>query len=345
LDNNKPDHYLSATTRTLQSDHSAMEGSLRRPHTEGFKCSESVEVDGAISSVIFHCNLKNGTNNLEFNCREPSCGALEGEEKAATLTDEDYTVDPKFFDEGYSMAGKTGFKVWTGSRLLIETLAWPQPESDCSRLAEIQNRLAGGARVLELGAGVGVVGTYLAAVGANVLLTDLTTLVENAIDCNLLRNKSITASDTSNDDKCPSWLGPYGCRIGRGWADSTPIDWTCPLDEQLTNVQSESIDFIVASDVVFLVDMLNSLLDTVAALFKASSANNPPFILSFQRRDAKDGEENISFTTVNKVLTAVKERGWTLDCLAWRPVTVSRENKYVIVKEESEVFVFEINPK
>lgn len=318
--------------------------STRRPLTNKFKCSESIEVDGAITSVIFHCNLKNGTK-LEFNCREPSCGALEGGEEAATLTDEDYTVDPNFFDEGYSMAGKTGFKVWTGSRLLIETLAWPQPGSDNSRLTEIQNRLAGGARVLELGAGVGVVGTYLAAIGANVLLTDLPTLVENAIDCNLLRNKFITASSgISVGGQRPTWLAPNGYNIGKGWADSTPVDWTFPIEEQLSDVQSESVDFIVASDVVFLVQMLNSLLVTVDALFKSSSANNPSFILSFQRRDAKDGEESVSFTTVNRVLLAVKERGWSLDCIAWRPVTVSKEYEDQIVKEESEVFVFEIKP-
>ena len=321
-----------------------MEESRKRPQTPGFKCSESVEVDGAISSVVFHCNLKDRMN-LEFICREPSCGALEGGEEAATLTDEDYTVDPNFFDEGYSMAGKTGFKVWTGSRLLIETLAWPQPKLDSSRLTAIQDRLASGARVIELGAGVGVVGTYLAAVGANVLLTDLTTLVENAIDHNLMRNKNITASESLSDHtESPSWLAPNGVKIGKGWADSAPLDWTCPLDEQLDNVQSESIDFIVASDVVFLVEMLNSLLDTVDALFKASAKNNPSFILSFQRRDAKDGEESVSFTTVKKVLVAVKERGWTIDCLAWRPIRVSRETKDKVVEEESEVFVFEINP-
>lgn len=62
--------------------------------------------------AVFHCNLPDPLNaKLEFYCREPSCGALEGEEKAAKLAEEDYTVDPNFFDEGYSMAGSTGFKV------------------------------------------------------------------------------------------------------------------------------------------------------------------------------------------------------------------------------------------
>ena len=325
-----------------------MQESHRRIQSEGFKCGETIEREESITSVIFHCNLPkpNLDIKLEFNCREPSCGALEGEEEAAKLDDEDYTVDPNFFDEGYSMAGSTGFKVWTGSRLLIETLVWTR-SSDGGRLKEIQQSMRNGARLIELGSGVGVVGTYLSAIGAQVLVTDLTTLVENAIDCNLLRNKKLAKSisaETGDDGGCPSWLGADTMKIGRGWANSTPLDWTIPLDEQLTEEQSSSIDLIVASDVVFLASMLNSLLKTVDSLFQASASNNPSFILSFQRRDAIDGEESVQFTTVKGVIAAVKDRGWKLNCLAWRPVTVMKEYGGVIKEEQSEVFVFEIKP-
>lgn len=66
----------------------------------------------SVSLLDFYCNLPSQSNTkLEFNCREPSCGALERDEKAAKLADDDYTVDPNFFDVGYSMAGSTGFKV------------------------------------------------------------------------------------------------------------------------------------------------------------------------------------------------------------------------------------------
>jgi hypothetical protein len=70
---------------------------------------------------VFRCNLPPGPLNddatakettLEFRCRGPSCGALEAEEDAAVLDEEDSSVvDPNFFDRGYSMAGSTGFKV------------------------------------------------------------------------------------------------------------------------------------------------------------------------------------------------------------------------------------------
>ena len=62
--------------------------------------------------AVFYCALPPPCNTiLEFRCRDSSCGALESGEEAATLAEEDYSVDPNFFDEGYSMAGSTGFKV------------------------------------------------------------------------------------------------------------------------------------------------------------------------------------------------------------------------------------------
>lgn len=305
---------------------SQLQESRRRLQSDGFQCCETVEREDGLAHVVFHCNLPDPLNaKLEFYCREPSCGALEGEEKAAKLAEEDYTVDPNFFDEGYSMAGSTGFKIWTGSRLLIETLAWHQG-ADNGRLKEIQKCISNGARLIELGSGVGVVGTYLAAIGSQVLLTDLPTLVSNAIDGNLLRNEkpSISISTAIIEDECPSWLAPDGVRIGAsGWAFAHPLDWMRPLDEQLTKGQTTNIDFIIASDVVFLVSMLNALLNTVESIFQASH-NNPSFILSFQRRDAKDGEESATFTTVKGVMLAVEDRGWSIDCLAWRPVTVRK---------------------
>lgn len=240
------------------------------------------------------------------------------------------------------------FQVWTGTRLMIETLAWPHSD-DCKRLKEIQQLICNGARLIELGAGVGVVGTYLSAIGSQVLLTDLPTLVENAIDCNLARNEKITAliSNENKDtpaNKCPQWLAPDGIQIGKGWASTASLDWAQPLNEQLTTEQSSTIDFVVASDVVFLVSMLHSLFNTVESIF--ASNNNPSFILSFQRRDAKEGEESSSFTTVKGVISAVEDRGWICECLAWRPVAVRKEESNGTVTDaESEVFVFEIKPK
>lgn len=209
--------------------------------------------------------------------------------------------------------------------------------------------------MIELGSGVGVVGTYLSAIGSQVVLSDLPTLVENAVGPNLARCKAImdkrmasTSSSSIIDNHVfPSWLATTdGIRLGDGWAAAIPLDWTRPLHDQMTHDTTSCIEFIIASDVIFLVSMLTALLNTVDSLFRASSShNNPSFILCFQRRDAKAGEESVAFTTVSGFVAEVHQRGWTLDCLAWRPVTVQKEtNDGLVVKEESEVYVFEIKP-
>lgn len=62
-----------------------------------------------------------------------------------------------------------------GTRLMIESLLFPLPD-DNDRLSAIQKELTSesGKNILELGAGVGVVGTTLAAAtSCRVVLTDL----------------------------------------------------------------------------------------------------------------------------------------------------------------------------
>ena len=131
----------------------------KRPVVEGFKCHETSRREDGLMTVLFHASLPtchqeheglSSPSSLSFDCREPSCGALEDGEEAVLLSDDDYQMDSNFFDQGYSLAGATGFKVWTGTRLLIECLAWPYA-GDCSRLRDLQQRISHGARILELG--------------------------------------------------------------------------------------------------------------------------------------------------------------------------------------------------
>ncbi|KAL3817078.1 hypothetical protein ACHAXA_000128 [Cyclostephanos tholiformis] len=347
------------------SDPRLMQEPRRRPQSEGLHCGESIEREDGIAHVIFRCNLPpqddatTDENTLEFRCRGPSCGALDSKEDAAELDEEDLSiVDQNFFDLGYSMAGTTGFKVWSGSRFAIEALAWPR-DGDCNRLREIQSRFRTGANVIELGSGVGVVGTYLAACGSNVLMTDLPTLVDEAIDFNLARNgrggeirshpQNYGDGNDDDDDEsapsCPGWLGPDVTRVGRGWSAAAPLDWTRPLVEQLTPEASSSVDLVVACDVVFLTSMLNSLLRTVNSIFEESSSNVPSLLLCFQRRDTIDDiGDGAAFTTATGVIEAAERWGWSVDCLAWRLFTVKKETNGIVADDESEVFLFEIRP-
>ena len=332
----------------------ALEESRRHSPVPGFFCRERFEhinAEDVAPSVIFSCNILPSPKHhdnlqvpvLEFVCRDPSCGALLPTEDAVVV-EEDERVDPNFFDSGYTLAGRTGFKVWTGTRFMIETLLWPLPrEKDFERLVYWQERIRKGLHILELGAGVGVVGSCLAAEGGHVLLTDLPTLVENSVAPNLGRIQSTFASvlsssstSTTLEEPTATWLGPPGVSIGRGWASTASLDWSESVANQISTKQSEQVDLIVASDCVFLVEMLQLLLSTAAALFEISASRRPSLILSFQRRDAQEGDNSQSFTTVNRVVREVKARNWSIDCLAWRPVVVGRET--------SEVFLFEITP-
>jgi hypothetical protein len=159
---------------------------------------------------------------------------------------------------------------------------------------------------------------------------------------------------------CPPWLQPLpAVPIGKGWAATTSLDWTLPVSKQLQPHQYENIDLIVASDCVWLVSMLNALLDTVASFFQASSASKPPtFLLSFQRRDTVEGDASVTFTTINRVIQSVHARGWKMECLAWRRVLLDSENEEAqdhhpntvepinpqTTDDEKEVFVFSICP-
>jgi predicted nicotinamide N-methyase len=196
--------------------------------------------------------------------------------------------------------------------------------------------------VLELGSGVGVVGASLAAAGAHVLLTDLKTLVQHSTQPNLERNAS-TISATTSAFPPPAWLPSNAVPIGNGWAASTAVDWTIPLGEQLEDAERvmENVEVIIASDCVWLVNMMEPLFETVDSVFGRNP--NAKLLLSFQRRDpAKDTTTSTStttssmFTTVDHVLTTMMEqRKWSVHCLAWRPIHQS---------DPKEVFLFEATP-
>lgn len=110
-----------------------MDESKRREPVEGFCCSERLErvdEDDVVPAVIFACNLpphneddstaNNKSKVLEFVCREPSCGALLPAERTVVREEHDEVpMDPNFFDQGYTLAGRTGFQVGTHGKLQL----------------------------------------------------------------------------------------------------------------------------------------------------------------------------------------------------------------------------------
>ena len=396
--------------------------SLRRPPSTEFQCRERIMTEdelqvgesddyyegyGSASTVVaFECTVANQRqqrqrpSRLLFACREPSCGVLAGTE-AAAIKEDDGAVDPSFFDRGYTMAGRTGFQVWPGSRLMVEALAFPTSgDSNCQdplalqkwQQALVRTTAAESStrplRILELGAGVGVVGASLAAAsgGAHVLLTDLPTLVSESLQPNLERN----ATTQQDGDTCPppAWLlspepteprddassssaAPSGpVPIGNGWVATAALDWTKPVEQQLTPEQCQ-VDLVIACDCVWLVSMLDGLLQSVQSIFDASASastgddsaaatptdtdgntsKQPTLLMSFQRRDPADGNDSHMFTTVDRVIQEIHNRNWSLQCLAWQPVVYQEESDHDGRGEKDvsttikEVFLFEISPR
>jgi predicted nicotinamide N-methyase len=361
-------------------------------HPLACKCFETLEEsdDDTIhpggTIIRFHCVLpppKPATANnqqespttcmfLSFDCRAPSCGALKLEDDRVSnvelkeshvvdewnaLEDNVMALDPHLFDVGYTLAGRTGFQVWAGARLLLEYC-----------LAQPQRDKLSGQRIVELGAGVGLVGTALAVhlARVQVLLTDLPTLVEYSLAPNLQRNHELcggamattTTVHPSNTLLPPTWLVQAASSssspvvsFGSSWVGTGRLDWTRPVAEQLSLPDddcSPAVDLILASDCVWLVSMLDSLLDTADALM----GKDTKLWLSLQKREAEESSTPSSssvsllpsppssscrmFTTIESILAAITTRSWHWTCVAWRPLLL-------VDGQESESFVFEIS--
>lgn len=271
---------------------------------------------------------------LTFSCRGRSVGMLlETEEAAEENEEEEFEkVDCHFFDPGYTLAGRTGFQIWSASRLMVEVLTWPLPSIDGPNIRKWQSRVANGAKIVELGSGIGIVGASLAHAGAHVLLTDLPTLVDHATHPNIIQNENIKARiDEQRQKQC--WENSVP--IGRGYASAITLDWTRPLPKEI-----DDVDIIVASDCVWLTSMFHALLNIVSSIFEKSP--DATFFLSFQRRNSsrKFYNENNSrssmFTTVEDIIHTIHNKGWNMNCIAWRPI-------HLVDEDNKEVFVLEIS--
>ena len=330
------------------------------PCSEENHPNDDGENEGA---VLFSCTV--AQKRLVWRCRDPSSGLLLTSEPTA-LPDTTGAVDPFFFDANYDLAGKTGFQIWPGSRLMTEaltttttttTMTLDENNPALSLLRDLQEQIRLGApRVLELGSGIGFVGIALAAAGAHVILTDLPTLVNHAIVPNIERNAntntntttstagedvSATATTTTDIPKdnpiiaetdsqkssSSAWI-PDAVAVGRGWAHAAVLDWMKPLAHQRIIASSDddnnnnnntaflsNLDWIVSCDGLWLKHMLKSILNVLDSVFALGGTSMPVFLFTYQRRG-----KNEMFTTLEGVLDALHQRGWTTECLAWRTV-------------------------
>ncbi|KAL7425833.1 hypothetical protein ACHAXH_000152, partial [Discostella pseudostelligera] len=185
--------------------------------------------------------------------------------------------------------------------------------------------------ILELGAGVGIVGTCLAAMGGKVMVTDLSVLVENGIRPNLKRNGINVCDSAVSEDSLDFFL--KSCeytQIEDGWAQAAAVDWREPVAEQLPRSTTSAIDVIIACDCLFLRKLIDPLLSILSTLFQYS-LRRPKFLFTFQRRNMKG-----VFISIEELLQRIEDRGWSVECVAWRHVAVDGDG-------DQELYLFEVD--
>lgn len=279
--------------------------------------------------ITFHVSLPRSDAKLEFNCRDKSSGVLlPTEPKASESEIEDNNMnDPFFFEKGFYLEAKTGFQPWPGSRLMVEAFTC---DIGNERMEYWQNRLRNkDLNMIELGAGIGLVGTCLAAAGANILVTDLPVLVNHAIWPNLKRNG--VALDAQADD-CLKFAGPREySQIGEGLAGAAVLDWLKPISEQLPCQTTSSFDVVIACDCLFLRKIIDPLLSTISSLFQSSAKSK--LLFTYQRRNLMG-----VFIGLEELLARMEQRGWEVNCLAWRRIAVEDDG-------EHDLHLFEARPR
>lgn len=310
--------------------------------------------------ITFHIQLpsqdsNNNQRRLKFSCRDKSSGVLLKSEPSVSKEDTfDGPCDPFFFEKGFYLEAKTGFQVWPGSRLMVEAFTCHN-DGEGRSYTNYPSLVGGTTNVLEVGAGIGVVGSCLAAAGANVLITDLKVLVQHGIMPNLRRNGRRAVAEAAGKEEvdhdhhgvqqCPEFLRDASSlslsddsvafdavRLGEGWANAAVLDWFKPVKEQLPTSVTTAIDVIVACDCIFLRKLADPLLSTIATIFEHSKARNPIFFFTFQRRNMLG-----LFIQLEELLGRIEEKGWTVECVAWRNVEIEDDGCH-------ENYLFRVTP-
>ena len=210
---------------------------------------------------------------------------------------------------GSYLEAKTGFQPWPGARLMVEAFACDMKND---RIKHWQTKLRNkDLNILEVGSGIGIVGTCLATLGARVTITDLPVLVDHGIVPNLRRNAK--ANDISNEQDY--------IQIGEGYARATVLDWLKPISEQQSTETISTFDVIIGCDCLFLEKLVDPFLNMIEDLF--DQCKRPTLLFTYQRRNMKG-----VFSTLEDLLKRVESRGWSVDCLACRSISVEGDGEH-----------------
>jgi len=129
-------------------------------------------------------------------------------------------------------------------------------------------------------------------------------------------------------------ISPDPISIGSGYARPTILDWFKPVCQQLSKHAYSNVDLIIASDCIFLTKIVDPMFNVLAEIFHHSSKpEEVTCLLTYQRRNQMG-----VFITLEEVLEKIYQRGWRVQCLAWRLVVVEDDG-------EHELYLFEVSGK
>ncbi len=175
--------------------------------------------------------------------------------------------------------GDTGLTIWDGSILLARTL-------EASLGEPLKNK-----NVLELGSGVGVVGISAAALGANVVLTDLE-YTRNQIEANIQRARALWGDKVHGKMhfKKLDWTTDFELYVNNNTVNNADV-------KQQSFLYYEHFDYILGADIIWLEPLIMPLLrmlDVITAVNK-----NCKVLISYQSRSKR--ADDLLFNGLQKI--------------------------------------------